>query len=384
MDIILEQQARHLHRRNMNSFFYNIANSGVLCFMLRNVVPHTRLLTWFSVLMAANFVRFMISVYYNNKPLDDYAFQRSLVFYSIGMSMTILVWSASSFVIYPTNSIPHQIFLALILVGVLARATPILSVNKNIYKLFIVIVLSPIILKFAFKPTTEMHVALAFVLTLYGATLYKSATFLSTSFKRLYDLSSELKGKASQDALTEVANRQKFDELVQVAWKTAIQNQEPLSLLMMDIDQFKAYNDTYGHQRGDECIRTVAKILKKSVLRNTDYVARYGGEEFAIVLTNTDAEGAAVVAERIRHHVELLHIPHKSSYVADHVTTSIGAGTIVPSPSDDVLAFINVCDQTLYQSKDKGRNCVTTRVLAEARYDLNSNDTLDKMTVATA
>lgn len=360
MHLTLEQQAHSLHHRNYTSLIFNIINGALFCIIFRTEFPLVSLVIWYAVLLGANVIRFSISSYYNHKELSESQFLQSMIMYCVGMSLTISVWASTSIFLFPVNSIPHQLYLALTVCGILSRATPVLSVNKDVYRAFIVVMLAPLLLQLAHYSTTEMHLALVLLLLVFGMTVYKSATFLATSFQRLHDLSSELKGMVTRDSLTQVANRHAFDERMLLEWKTANRHQAPLSLLMMDVDAFKAYNDTYGHQAGDQCLRTVAKVLEKSILRGTDFVARYGGEEFAVILPATDARGAYTVAERMRHHIEVLKLAHKNSQVSEHVTMSVGVATIIPKREDDIAAFIDSADQALYRSKAKGRNCVTT------------------------
>ena len=163
---------------------------------------------------------------------------------------------------------------------------------------------------------------------------------------------------SAQDGLTGVANRRHFDDTLALEWRRAARGQEPLSLLMLDIDYFKAFNDTAGHQAGDECLRRVADALRESVQRAGDLVARYGGEEFAILLPETGAEHARQIATRLRERVAAMQVPHPASPFG-HVTVSIGVASVVPprdgSGSDD---FVRVADAALYDAKHQGRNRV--------------------------
>src|SRR5882724_1966570 len=143
------------------------------------------------------------------------------------------------------------------------------------------------------------------------------------------DLSAEEGEKARVDGLTQIANRRRFDEYLLREWRRHFGTQQPLALLFCDIDHFKLYNDRYGHPAGDECLKLVAKAINQG-FRNGDLVARYGGEEFAVVLTNTNIEGARQVAERVRSNVEAAALPHAASLVLTQVTVSIGVGCITP------------------------------------------------------
>ena len=143
---------------------------------------------------------------------------------------------------------------------------------------------------------------------------------------RVKALTDELRTVASTDALTEVDNRRSFDAALGREWKRARRSGQPLSLLMIDVDHFKRYNDHYGHTAGDACLRAVAQVLKSAMLRPTDLVARYGGEEFAVLLPDTDRRGAEHVAQRIAERLAWLAVPHADSPTAPCVTASIGSG----------------------------------------------------------
>jgi diguanylate cyclase (GGDEF)-like protein/PAS domain S-box-containing protein len=163
------------------------------------------------------------------------------------------------------------------------------------------------------------------------------------------------------DALTALANRRRFDGALEREWQRAIHNQSPISLLMIDIDFFKAYNDRYGHPMGDECLRRVASAIAQTVTRPTDLSARYGGEEFACILSDTDMKGAVAVAQRILGAIRSLNLPHLSSTVADHVTVSIGVGTSTPTDGQPYSQLIEAADRSLYRAKQKGRNQIRAR-----------------------
>jgi diguanylate cyclase (GGDEF)-like protein/PAS domain S-box-containing protein len=174
--------------------------------------------------------------------------------------------------------------------------------------------------------------------------------------EELLRLQRELQDLSFKDALTGLANRRRFDSLAYLEWDAARRHQRPLSILMIDIDFFKQYNDHYGHIQGDECLKRVAKSLNFGATRTRDFVARYGGEEFALVLPDTDERGAESVATRCRDALLAEHIPHETSAVAPNVTVSIGLGTIVPAPSDELVNFIEEVDRRLYRAKQGGRN----------------------------
>ncbi len=162
------------------------------------------------------------------------------------------------------------------------------------------------------------------------------------------------------DGLTGVANRRYFDESISQEWRRAARESKSLGMVMLDIDFFKFFNDNYGHQKGDYCLKQVASALNEGLNRPGDFVARYGGEEFTIVLPNTDTDGAVFVAEGMRKTVEDLGIPHAYSKVCDYVTVSLGAGSIFPSMDMNPSRLISMVDNALYQAKNEGRNRVNS------------------------
>jgi diguanylate cyclase (GGDEF)-like protein len=173
------------------------------------------------------------------------------------------------------------------------------------------------------------------------------------------DDSAEEGEKARIDGLTQIANRRRFDEYLLQEWSRHIRMQQPLSLLICDVDHFKLYNDGYGHQAGDECLKSVAKAISQCY-RAGDLVARYGGEEFAMVLPQTNAAGAVQVAERVRSAVAAAALPHAASPVCGRVTVSIGVACTTPQPHGptDARALIEEADRHLYLAKQLGRNQV--------------------------
>jgi diguanylate cyclase (GGDEF)-like protein len=161
------------------------------------------------------------------------------------------------------------------------------------------------------------------------------------------------------DGLTGIANRRRFDDHMDQELRRAVRTKQPFSLLLMDIDDFKAYNDTYGHARGDDCLRTVAQAIGGHLRRPTDLVARYGGEEFAVVLPDTPLEHAYGLAEKIRLGIVALNIPHAKARAASHVTVSVGAATSTSETPLTKPQLIEAADAQLYASKRAGRNRVS-------------------------
>ena len=175
-------------------------------------------------------------------------------------------------------------------------------------------------------------------------------------YEQLQAANEELQRLATSDGLTQLANRRRFDEYLEFEWRQLARKQEPLSLILCDVDFFKSYNDTYGHQAGDDCLRLVAAAIRDAGQRTADLVARYGGEEFALVLPHTDVTGAACVAKVVRSKLNNLQIPHNGSQVSQYVTVSMGVASTIPQYDRTPAMLIATADKALYQAKAKGRD----------------------------
>ncbi len=162
------------------------------------------------------------------------------------------------------------------------------------------------------------------------------------------------------DGLTGISNRRRFDETLEREWRRTQRLCGTISLIMLDIDHFKEYNDNYGHVAGDECLKRLARALAETMKRPADLAARYGGEEFACILPDTGAEGASWLASELRLQVESLAIPHAFSPTADHITVSVGAVTLFPAPDQSPEELVVFADQALYAAKAEGRNRIIT------------------------
>ncbi|WP_343730824.1 diguanylate cyclase [Duganella sp.] len=167
-----------------------------------------------------------------------------------------------------------------------------------------------------------------------------------------------LQRAAMVDPLTKIANRRHFDSFLEKEWQRAMRSGQPLSLVVLDVDHFKLYNDTLGHPAGDACLQQVAQAIASHALRPTDLAARYGGEEFVILFAETDAEAAHLLAESIRAHIESLQIPHPRSTTSAWLTVSIGVATIHPHQLDNTESLFVAADRAMYAAKEGGRNQV--------------------------
>ncbi|RJP77829.1 MAG: diguanylate cyclase [Desulfobacteraceae bacterium] len=187
--------------------------------------------------------------------------------------------------------------------------------------------------------------------------------FLLTLLQRINTIKLEANNRKLEqlsisDELTGTANRRHFDKTFEREWSSAARNQYPLSLIFLDIDFFKSYNDNYGHQAGDQCLKKIGEALNRNIRRSHDLLARYGGEEFIILLPHTEMEEALNLSEKIRQSIEHINIKHEFSQIANHITVSLGVASAVPTPQTDSSYLVEQADAALYQAKNNGRNQV--------------------------
>lgn len=188
--------------------------------------------------------------------------------------------------------------------------------------------------------------------------LYRDITERKIAEMALERANQALDRLAHIDGLTHVANRRRFDKVLQTEWLRMYREKKALSLILVDVDYFKQYNDLYGHQKGDDCLVRIAAELTSVIHRPGDLVARYGGEEFVIVLPDTDSEGGRKIAAAMNRKIESLHIAHGDSSVGPYVTISLGVATLTPDTTDNWENLIRFADKALYLAKEKGRNRV--------------------------
>ncbi|MCM0649075.1 diguanylate cyclase [Clostridium swellfunianum] len=174
--------------------------------------------------------------------------------------------------------------------------------------------------------------------------------------EKLRKLNEKLEHLSLCDGLTGLNNRRSFDEYLEKEWKRSYREGKPISLILIDIDYFKRYNDTYGHQYGDAALKKVASEIDNLLMRPGDFAARYGGEEFAVILPNTDESGAEYIAEILRTGIKSLKIPNKSSKVDNFITISLGVTTMIPRKHSNLNELIGKADKALYMAKQQGRD----------------------------
>ncbi len=273
-----------------------------------------------------------------------------------------------------TWPVVNQIAFWMLYVSLIAGSVPLYSVKFESYLSFA----SPLIVSCFLMPFTltdpsykyigylfiPFGIGIIFVAKKYNdilKNLNKKEIELAESNKKLESI-------ASKDPLTRLPNRRAYDEYFLSEWDRHKRSASVLSLLIIDVDHFKEYNDHYGHSEGDTCLIRLSNIINKNLKRPGDLACRYGGEEFTIILPDTNTKGAFEVAERMRKKIENLQIPHEYSEMTPYVTVSIGVATIDPSDENEPQSFFKQADAQLYNAKQRGRNkvCIDTKNIVES------------------
>lgn len=289
--------------------------------------------------------------------------------------ITILVWCAGISLLDQLSS--GQIIVYTVAVIAVA-STPVLEPVTLLFIYSAVQILFFIMLPYFQKSNTVLFGnyinSTAFVIISWGISLMRYKNYeedfnnrkiiqeksdeLNRVNKELEAVNRKLEKLSQTDGLTGTFNRLVFDRTMKTEWDRCRRHLIPLSLIMIDIDFFKAYNDNYGHQAGDNCLRKVSGVLISCARRSSDIVARYGGEEFAVIIPHIGKDKVLQFAEQLRKGVEQLDIPHEYSSVSNHITISLGVHTTIPSEASSVEEFIRIADRALYEAKKKRNNLV--------------------------
>jgi diguanylate cyclase (GGDEF)-like protein len=295
--------------------------------------------------------------------------------YIISIFLTGMAWGVASLFIHTTNNPTYQLVIALWIVAMSASAAVAYSIYiKAVMMFFVPSTVTLIISLFFIGGTlqTLLAIALCFYILITVSSMLPVNKSMINAIKLNYELEMEIEERKKieeqlrelslKDALTGLSNRRQFDEVMEREWRRAKRENSPLSFILLDIDSFKLFNDSYGHQEGDACLQRVSGVIMQEAKRPGDLTARYGGEEFAVILPNTESHHAYTIAEKIRHEIVALNIPHIGSKVEDCniVTISSGVSTFIPGQNMTQSDIIKWADAALYKAKHEGRN----RVLA--------------------
>jgi len=372
-DNILREQVRLTFKQLPTMQMASLVVALVLSYTVIPVVPRANIIAWDLMILAV--VASRIFLYYRFLKVRDQLFAgASWRDVSLFLSLVSgIVWGASAFIIFPAND-RELISLFVLVIASLSAAT---TISHSSLKFGALVWAGPAMLLYAIRcfmeeGPTERTIAVLILVYLFTIVHHSFnhhrsiSESISLKFENLELLEEVRKGNeilrraSAIDGLTGLANRQAFDEGMDREWRRAMRELRPVSLIMVDIDHFKLYNDNYGHQGGDDCLKKVALVIAGSVKRPTDLAARYGGEEFMLVLPDTELRGAIDIAEKLRIAVEILGVSHSYSATASVVTVSIGVAAMIPEQGLDPSLLIKKVDTALYAAKGGGRNRVCT------------------------
>lgn len=376
------EQIRLVYAQSVTIQLLGVVTGLVAISMFWQVASHFWLTVWGGCHLALSLVRLSITTWFAKRAPDD---QASIAHwgpvYVAGTALSGLVWGCLSLFFEPGWPAQHQITLFAIYTGVTAGAfntnTPHFVAFPAFY-LPAVGILSYTVLALPEDAWLQLNLLLLIYVALMYASALKFHNRLAHSLeirfenerlvKQLAESNRMLAHIADNDALTGIPNRRAMDRHLGSEWNRHCRSGQPLSLLFIDIDYFKQYNDTYGHEGGDHCLVRVAELLRRQVQRTGEMVARFGGEEFAVILPETDGPHALTLAESIRAALEQQCIPHAGSAISDFLTLSVGVASIVPDLGHAMDDLRQNADLALYEAKKAGRNTVVCRppILADS------------------
>lgn len=356
---IYTQLLLQVYRKARNTFMTHCVYIALfsVCLWLDNV-PSPLIQLWAMVAIVAGLWHWLASHRALRRLHESPLTGRNIISDIVAAGIAGLGFGFSALLL-PFISLPSQLFIFLMLGAVAVGRLARLSAIPAIYTAFLVGVMAPLVAMLVYIGDTlefNEHNALIIVLLMFLSLLYSARQLYSDLMDGLMSRFG-LENAAGEDKLTQLANRRRFDLILEQEWSHAKRTSTPISLVMIDVDFFKKFNDHYGHQEGDECLAQVAKVLSKSVKRATDLVARYGGEEFVILLNQTTRDDAFKLCENIRHAVESLKLPHRESQLG-YVTVSMGGVTLYAQEDMKATTLVKMADEALYRAKASGRNTV--------------------------
>jgi len=338
-----------------------------------NHVNVTHAFTWAILLFGLNVFR-LVDINKIQSSIED---KRDYVYlhkrFAICVGLLGMIYGLGTTYFFSYLPLLNQIYLLLLLsiltpAGLVSFATDKLTFNCYLYPL----ILPPIMWLFAQGQAEYFNIGLCAIIYLLvvkklfnwnNAVLIEAITLKLENeqlIKSIQKVNTRLTELSVIDDLTQIANRRSLDETLEKEWHRAKRTKTPISMLMIDIDHFKEYNDDYGHIKGDECLTYVAKFMKENLNRSTDFIARYGGEEFCIIMPDTNLTGAINLAERIHSGIRELKISNPGSKVSKFLTVCVGIASTIPAVDDTYMDLVYTSDKALYKAKNDGRNIIRT------------------------
>lgn len=353
MNINLREQIQLYQSQAYATFWGNVIGSGLLVYVIFPATSQLLAMVWLSTQISFNLLRYLLTRRCTDITMDsDVVIGRRYRYLYVMVIGSGLLWGSSCF-IYPTHSMEHQLLFFLVITSTGAVATSLLNAMPRLYITWITLFFTPIFIITLFD-TNNLSYRLSFMLVVLYIYMVSTARTYRENLLASIEMRIKLQQQASIDALTGIANRRYFMEEFQNEWQRATRHQHPITLIIVDIDHFKNLNDTHGHQKGDECLQTIAQLLHHNIRRSGEFAARIGGEEFAIVLPDTTASQAISLAGKIRQKLSTTRFTGDSGHF--HVTVSMGIACAVPALGVSQHKLFQMADKALYKAKADGRD----------------------------
>ncbi len=375
---VYAEQVRLLYASTKYRPYLHIISAIIIVLIVLDSVPLQYITVWILALFTLNIYR-VIDIGNTQKIIDKIDDWRPIHkrFVLTAASLGLIYGLGFAFIFTQLPLITQIYILCLVTTlvpaGLVSFAADKYSFYAYFYSLCIPVLLQ--ILLIAKSPYINIGIcAIAFIaiirqLFLWNHEVIKSSILLKLKNEELLESLQQTNIRLQQqniiDDLAKIANRRHFDEILEKEWLRAKRIRTSLALLMIDIDFFKQYNDTFGHLKGDECLKRIAMVLSNNLNRPGDFVARFGGEEFCILIPDTDMDGAIIFAEKVHSAVVALKIDNPDSVVSKHLTISIGVAAIVPKHDDSYMDLIYTSDKALYKAKSDGRNIIRMKETLE-------------------
>jgi diguanylate cyclase (GGDEF)-like protein len=347
------EHLRVIFKNSSITLLANLLGGSTLVVGLWPVVPHRQLLGWLAILGIVNLVRWAKGRHFAKGMIDVSEVRLLEILLVSGTLITGLLWGTAALLFYVHEQPGDSMFLVLILVAMTAASTTLLSFHRYAFLVFCTPVVIPLIYQLSIDEGVS-QTAIALVIPVY----YLLLMLLS---RQIYKFSNEAivtslgrQRDALVDQLTAIPNRRAFEEFLEREWVRGIRTRRPLALIVSDVDEFKTYNDRYGHAVGDAILRSVAGVFLNAARRRTDLAARIGGDEFAIIAPETDHAGVFSILQRIQKSRDQLARGTFESW--EFPTLSLGFCTVEPSDSGSVFDLFEAADAALYEAKLAGRN----------------------------
>lgn len=372
---IYAEQLRIIYSQTPTTVLGGVVSGGLFAWVFKGIADNTTLVVWLLTLLTILTCRTFSYFSFKRKNPSEEEIEPWDIASLITTVIHGCVWGSTSWLFVNQEHPVYQVIVVLWLVGMSAASISAYAVYSKAMFAFFLPVMLPTIAHLLLN-YEGLGTPIGLALTVYVVVVLKAAISInkaivdsiSLNFKLEKEIEvrkeaeEKLSALAQQDGLTGLANRRHFDYVFDREVLRAEREGHPLSLIMIDIDYFKAFNDTYGHQAGDECLRQISDVVRSTLKRPADLATRYGGEELAVILPYADRTEGAVVAEKIRLTIQAQAIPHKGTEIDGIacVTISVGVATIAGDERGTSKETIGVADGRLYQAKDEGRNRVVS------------------------